>query len=76
MSKQEAFKIVLEDLTKNGCGLFAGQYDAKNGSEYFMYGISTVMDYIAYKAGKKEYEEFQALFFENMQKSVDKAKQE
>lgn len=76
MSKQEAFKIVLEDLTKSGCGLFVGQYDAKNGSDKFMYGISTVMEHIAYKAGKKEYEEFQKIFFENFQKSVDRVKQE
>ena len=73
MSKQEAYKIVLEDLTKCGCGLFVGQYDAKNGSEQFMYGISTIMEHIAYKAGKREYDEFINTFFENMEKSVDKA---
>ena len=73
MDKQEAYKIVLEDLTKCGCGLFVGQYDAKNGSEQFMYGISTVMEHIAYKAGKREYDEFINTFFENMEKSVDKA---
>ena len=73
MNKQEAFKIVLEDLTKCGCGLFVGEFDATNGSEQFMYGISTVMEHLAYKAGKKEYEEFQKTFFENFEKSVDKA---
>ena len=73
MDKQEAYKIVLEDLTKCGCGLFVGQYDAKNGSEQFMYGISTIMEHIAYKAGKREYDEFINTFFENMKKSVDKA---
>lgn len=76
MNKQEAFKIVLEDLTKGGCDLFVGWYDAKNGSEHFMYGISTVMEHIAYQAGKKEYEEFQSMFFENMRKSVDKTRKE
>ena len=70
---RKAYKIVLEDLTKCGCGLFVGQYDAKNGKDEFMYGISTVMEHIAYKAGKKEYEEFSKTFFENMEKSVDKA---
>lgn len=73
MDKQEAYKIVLEDLTKCGCGLFVGQYDAKNGSEQFMYGISTIMEHIAYKAGKREYDEFINTFFENMEKSIDKA---
>ena len=38
-----------------------------------MYGISTVMEHIAYKAGKEHYEEFSKTFFENMEKSVDKA---
>ena len=70
---RKAYKIVLEDLTKCGCGLFVGQYDAKNGSEQFMYGISTIMEHIAYKAGKREYDEFINTFFENMKKSVDKA---
>ncbi len=70
---KKAYKTVLEDLTKCGCGLFVGKYDAENGSDKFMYGISTIMEHIAYKAGKKEYEEFSKTFFENMQKSVDKA---
>lgn len=73
---KKAYKIVLEDLTKGGCGLFVGNYDAKNGNAQFMYGISTVMEHIAYKAGKKEYEEFSKTFFENMEKSVDKAHKE
>lgn len=73
---RKAYKIVLEDLTKGGCGLFVGNYDAKNGNAQFMYGISTVMEHIAYKAGKKEYEEFSKTFFENMEKSVDKAHKE
>ena len=70
--EKEAYKIVLEDLTKCGCGLFVGQYDAKNGKAEFMYGISTVMEHIAYKSGKKEYEEFSKTFFENMEKSEKK----
>lgn len=73
MSRQEAYKLVLEDLTNCGCGLFVGKYDATNGSDKFMYGISTVMEYIAYQVGEKEYEKFQDIFLENMEKSVDKA---
>ena len=73
MNKQEAFKIVLKDLTDCGCGLFVGKYDARNGSDKFMHGILTVIEHIAYKAGTEEYEEFLITFLENFQKSVDKA---
>ena len=55
----------MEDLTNCGCGLFVGKYDATNGSDKFMYGISTVMEYIAYQASEKEYEHFQDIFLEN-----------
>lgn len=58
------YKIVLEDLRQ--VPLFAGKYDAKNGSEHFMFGILTVMEYIADKAGNKEYTD---MFIDNMNKS-------
>ena len=41
MEKAEIYKTVLKDLAE--CPMFLGIYDAKNGSEQFMYGISTVM---------------------------------
>jgi hypothetical protein len=53
--------------------MFLGIYDAKNGSEQFMYGISTVMEFIAYNCGEEIYDEFEKIFLENLQKSVDKA---
>ena len=72
MNKQEAYKMVYEDLTKMG-GMFVGKYDATNGSKKYMYGICAVMENIAYNSGKETYEEFSETFFENMKKSVDKA---
>lgn len=71
MSKQEIYKTVLKDLVK--CPIFLGNYDAKNGSKQFMYGISTVMEFIAYNCGEETYDEFEKIFLENLQKSVDKA---
>ena len=71
MSKQEIYKTVLKDLVK--CPMFLGNYDAKNGSKQFMYGISTVMEFIAYNCGEEIYDEFEKIFLENLQKSVDKA---
>lgn len=70
MSIKEAYKIVLEDLKK--CNLLCGIYDAKNGNESFMYGISTVMESIAYNA---EDEDFADMFLSNMMKSQSKVKE-
>lgn len=48
MNKEEAYKIVFDDLTREGgCDLFRGIYDAKNGKDSYMNGISLVMEYIA-----------------------------
>ena len=71
MSTEEAYKIVLEDLKK--CNLFCGIYDARNGNDSFIYGISTVMESIAYKA---EDEDFDDLFMSNIIKSQEKVKEE
>lgn len=51
------------------CGLFYGRYDAKNGSAEFMYGISTVMEYLAYLVGDDYGAEFEDTFLKNMIKS-------
>ncbi len=53
-----------------GCNMFAGKYDAKNARKDFMYGIATVMEWIAYSAGK--YDEFESMFYKNMEKSEEK----
>ena len=71
MEKTEIYKTVLKDLAE--CSMFLGIYDAKNGSEQFMYGILTVMEFIAYNCGEETYNEFEKIFLENLQKSVDKA---
>ena len=70
---QEAYKIVLDDILNSGCGLMIGEYDAKNGSPQFMYGISTVMEYIAYKVSEEEGNNFSELFTKNLIKSEEKA---
>lgn len=60
-------KIVLSKLKE--CDLFCGKYDAKNGKESYMHGISTVMEVIAHYA---EDEEFEDMFLKNMIKSEEK----
>ena len=59
------WKEVYEELVN--IPLFCGTYDAKNGSEEFMHGVSTVMESIAMKAGKQE--EFDEMFLKNILKS-------
>lgn len=76
MTKQEAYNIVYNDIINGGVSFFTGTFDATNGSKQFMYGIETVMDYIAFCSGEDDYENFQNIWAENFQKSLDKANKE
>jgi hypothetical protein len=64
MDKTEAFKIVFEELKK--CNVFCGIYDAKNGNESFMHGISMVMESIAYGIDAETGDNFSDLFTSNL----------
>ena len=55
------------------CPMFRGVYDAKHGSESFMHGIATVMEYLALKVDEDFYQEVSDIFVKNMVKSLDKA---
>ena len=70
---REAYRIVLNDILNNGCGMFVGNYDAKNGSAEFMYGISAVMEHIAYNICDEQGDDFYNLFIKNMIASEQKA---
>ena len=70
---REAYRIVLNDILNNGCGMFTGNYDAKNGSADFMYGIATVMEHIAYSICDEHGDDFSNLFIKNMIASEQKA---
>ena len=74
MDKKEAYKIVFEDLKQSN--LFNGYYDAKNGNANFMYGISTVMEFIAYEIDDSTGRNFADEFTDNMIASEEKAKGE
>ena len=62
----KAYEMVLNDIVNSGCGLMIGKFDAKNGEEHFMYGISTVMEWIAYRVSDEVGYEFSDLFIKNM----------
>lgn len=69
---QHAYKLVYEDLiSDNAPNLFKGIYDAINGSEKFMYGIDTVMEFISYNCSEETYDSFSEMFFNNMDKSKE-----
>lgn len=71
---REAYRIVLNDILNKGCGMFVGEYDAKNGSVEFMHGISAVMEYLAYSICDEEGDAFSNMFIKNMIASEEKAK--
>lgn len=70
MTKQDAYKIVYNDILNRDIGLFLGRFDAKNGKHEFMHGIGTLMDFIAYESSEADYDNFQEIWFENFQKSI------
>ena len=68
---EEAYRMVFEDMKNNSPSFFFGNYDAKNGKESFMFGVGTVMEFIAMQADSSEemYENFSDEFTKNMIKS-------
>lgn len=67
--KKLAYSIVFDDLKE--CGLFCGKYDAKNGNKSFMYGVSTVMESIAYNICDEVGDDFSKTFIKNMVESQE-----
>ena len=72
MDRKTAYEIVFEDLT-NGVSFFNGCYDARNGKADYMYGIGTVMEFIAYSISDEVGDNFSNKFIENMILSEEKA---
>lgn len=70
----EAYRIVLNDMLNSECGLLVGEYNANHDNEKFMYGISTVMEWIAYKVSEAEGNAFSDMFMNNMIKCKQEAK--
>lgn len=71
---QDAYRIVFNDMMNSGCGLLVGRYDAKNGNEKYMFGVDTVMEWIAYKVSEAQGDDFSELFTKNMVESQKKAR--
>ena len=75
MTKQDAYRIVYNDILNRDIGLFLGKFDAVNGNKNFMHGISTVMDFIALESSEEDYLVFQDIWYKNFQESLDKVQQ-
>lgn len=71
---KEAYRIVFNDMMNSGCGLLIGRYDAKNGNEKYMFGVDTVMEWIAYKVSEAQGDDFSELFMKNMVECQKKAR--
>ena len=69
--EKQTIQKVIEDMSE--CGLFCGRYDAKNGSKQFMYGISVVMEYLAYLVSEEYGDQIESEFLKNMKKSEESA---
>ena len=71
MDKRLAYLTVFEDLIN--VPLFKGIYDAKNGKDIYMYGISAVMEYIAYNIDENFGDTFSEIFINNLITSEERA---
>ena len=69
--EKQTIQKVVEHMSE--CGLFCGRYDAKHGSKKFMYGVSTVMEYLAYLVSEEFGEQIDSEFLKNMKKSEESA---
>jgi hypothetical protein len=68
--EKQTIQKVVEHMGE--CDLFSGRYDAKNGNKKFMYGVSLVMEYLAYLVSEEYGEEFDTKFVKNMAESEKK----
>lgn len=66
--EREVLKQIVDKMRE--CALFAGQFDAKNNTVNFMYGIETVMEYLTMLIGEEYYDEFEKEFMTNFEKSL------
>ena len=72
-NEKEMLKGIIEEMRE--CNMFNGIYDAKNGSAQFMYGISTVMEYLAYRVSDEYGDSFSDTFVNNLIASEQKVKE-
>ena len=73
-NEKEMLKGIIEEMRE--CNMFNGIYNAKNGSTQFMYGISIVMECLAYRVSDEYGDSFSDTFVNNLIASEQKVKEE
>ena len=70
---KEEKKVLAKVLDRmHQIGIFKGVYDAENGNKNFMYGISTVMECLAYGVSEDVGENYNHEFLKNMLESENR----
>lgn len=69
-NEKEMLKGIIEEMRE--CNMFNGIYNAKKGSVQFMYGISTVMECLAYMVSDEYGDSFSDTFVNNLIDSEQK----
>ena len=72
-NEKEILKGIIEEMSE--IGIFIGKYDAKNGKEDFMYGISTVMECLANMVSDEYGDSFSDAFVKNLIASEQEIKE-
>ena len=72
-NEREMLKGIIEEMRE--IGIFNGRYDAKNGKEDFMYGVSTVMQCLAYMVSDEYGDSFSDTFVKNLIASEQEIKE-
>ena len=71
-NEKAVVKKVIETIMQSD-GLFAGNYDAANGNPEFMFGISALLEHLAYAVDENFGNEVEDIFVKNMLKSEKKS---
>lgn len=69
-NEKQTMRKVIETIMQNG-GLFTGKYDAVNGNPEFMFGISTLLKYLAHSVDEDFGNKIEDAFVKNMLKSEE-----
>ena len=72
-NEKEMLKGIIEEMRE--IGMFEGRYNAKNGKKDFMYGISTVMECLAYMVSDEYGDSFSDTFVKNLIASEQEVKE-
>lgn len=71
--EKEVLRKIVEEMMED-CAILRGEYDAKNCSQDFMFGVALVIDYLSYSVNNDFGAKNETIFIKNFTKSIDKSK--